>query len=179
MAHEHIVPVYQVGETDDRPWFSMQWVNGCSLHELTRDSRISPERVARYIAQIARAVDVVHRHGILHGDIKPQNILIEIPTDRPMISDFGLAGLDAASAITSEVGIAGTPAYMAPELAAATLNRRTEDDIAACRSVSSDVYSLGATLWAALSGCSPCYENRTPREQLTDVATGNVRFNKE
>jgi hypothetical protein len=157
----------------------MQWVNGSSLHELTRGSRISPERVARYIEQIARAVDVVHRHGILHGDIKPQNILIEIQTDRPMISDFGLAGLDATSAITPEVGIAGTPAYMAPELANAILHGWTADDIAACRSVSSDVYSLGATLWAALSGCSPCYENRTPREQLADVAAGTVRFNRE
>ncbi len=100
VAHEHIVPVYQVGETGERPWFSMQLVDGSSLYELTRDSKISPERVVRYIEQIARAVDVVHRHGILHGDIKPQNILIEIQTDRPMISDFGLADLDAASTIT-------------------------------------------------------------------------------
>jgi tRNA A-37 threonylcarbamoyl transferase component Bud32 len=179
VAHEHIVPVYQVGESGDRPWFSMQFVDGSSLYELTKDSTISPERVVRYIEQIARAVDVVHRHGILHGDIKPQNILIEVHTDRPMISDFGLADLDAASTTTSDAGIAGTPAYMAPELAHAAINGRTTDDIIATRTVSSDVYSLGATLWAALSRCSPCFENRLPREQLADVAAGKLRFNEE
>ncbi len=179
VAHEYIVPVYQVGEADDCPWYSMQLVHGCSLQQLVRGSKISPERVARYIEQIARAVDAVHRHGILHGDIKPQNILIESQTDRPMISDFGLAGMDAASTISPEAGFAGTPAYMAPELAAATLNGRAADDIVACRSISSDIYSLGATLWAALTGCSPCYEHRSLREQLTDVATGNARFNSE
>ncbi len=68
---------------------------------------------------------------------------------------------------------------MAPELASAAINGRTTDDITASRSVSSDVYSLGATLWAALSGSSPCFENRTLREQLADVAKGNLKFNKE
>jgi serine/threonine protein kinase len=91
VAHEHIVPVYQVGETDDRPWFSMQLVDGRSLHEIARDKALAPERIVCYVERIARAVDVVHRHGILHGDIKPQNILIESHSDRPMISDFGLA----------------------------------------------------------------------------------------
>jgi eukaryotic-like serine/threonine-protein kinase len=179
VAHEHIVPVYQVGETGDRPWFSMQLVDGYSLHELTSDSKISPERVVRYIEQIARALDVVHRYGILHGDIKPQNILIETQTDRPLISDFGLADLDATSAITPDAGIAGTPAYMAPELAKAAIHGRTTDDVNASRTVSSDIYSLGATLWAALSGCSPCSENRTPLEQLSDVAVGRLRFKDE
>jgi eukaryotic-like serine/threonine-protein kinase len=150
VAHEHIVPVYQVGEAGDRPWYSMQWVDGYSLHELTRASMIPPERVVRYIEQIARAVDVVHRHGILHGDIKPQNILIEAQTDRPMISDFGLADLEAASASAPGFGIAGTPAYMAPEVANAAIHGRSSDDFSASRTVSSDVYSLGASLWAAL-----------------------------
>lgn len=179
VAHEHIVPVYQVGETDEGPWFSMQLVNGDSLQELTRGSKLSPERIARYMEQIARAVDVVHRHGILHGDIKPQNILIERETDRPLISDFGLAGLDATSTIAPNAGIAGTPAYMAPELAVAYIHGRTAEDVATYRSVSSDVYSLGATLWAALSGCSPCQEKQTPREQLNDVASGNLKFHHE
>ncbi len=179
VAHEHIVPVYQLGEAGDCPWYSMQWVDGNSLHELTRDSKMSPERIVRYIEQIARAVDVVHRHGILHGDIKPQNILIEMATDRPMISDFGLADLDAASTIERNAGIAGTPAYMAPELAKAAISGRTTDDVTASRTVSSDVYSLGVTLWAALSGCSPCYENRTPQEQLADVVVGKLKFNEE
>jgi hypothetical protein len=67
---------------------------------------------------------------------------------------------------------------MAPELASAAISGRS-DDMTASRSVSSDVYSLGATLWAALAGCSPCYDNRTLHEQLADVAKGNLKFNKE
>ena len=176
VAHEHIVPVYQVGETDDRPWYSMQFVNGSSLYELAKNSTVSSDCIVSYIEQIARAVDVVHRHGILHGDIKPHNILIEDQTNRPMISDFGLAVLDAASNSSEEAGIAGTPAYMAPELANAVIQGLTTSDICASRTISSDVYSLGATLWASLTGCSPCYGNRTLRERLADVAVGDLRF---
>lgn len=178
VAHEHIVPVYQVGETEGRPWFSMQLVEGSSLYDLTRNSQISPERVVRYIEQIARAIDTVHRYGILHGDIKPQNILIETKTDRPLISDFGLADFDSTSTMPSAMGIAGTPAYMAPELANAAISGKS-DDTTAPRSVSTDIYSLGATLWAALTGNSPCYDNQTLQEQLADVANGDLKFNKK
>jgi len=179
VAHEHIVPIYQVGESEDRPWFSMQLVDGSSLHELSQTSSVSVERMVRYIEQIARAVDVVHRHGILHGDIKPQNILVEHQTDRPMIGDFGLADLDAVSSNRPDTGIAGTPAYMAPELASAAIQGQSPDHIAATRSVSTDVYSLGVTLWAGLTGHSPCDSHRNPAEQLADVAIGNLRCHNE
>ena len=179
VAHEHIVPIYQVGESQDRPWFSMQLVDGSSLYELSQTASVSAERMVRYIQQIARAVDVVHRHGILHGDIKPQNILVEHQTDRPLIGDFGLADLAAASSNRPDAGIAGTPAYMAPELARAAIQGQSKDDIAATRSVSTDVYSLGVTLWAAITGRSPCDSNRTPAEQLADVAISNLRCHNE
>ena len=167
VAHEHIVPVYQVGEIDGCPWFSMQFVKGTTLNELSKSDLPStsgvpntsevpaPERMAGYIEKIARAVDAVHRHGILHGDIKPHNILIETETDRPLLSDFGLAEFDACDASTTSTSVAGTLAYMAPELAQAAKRNASPDEIAAIRSVSSDVYSLGATLWAALTGRSP------------------------
>ncbi|MGB4741292.1 MAG: serine/threonine-protein kinase, partial [Fuerstiella sp.] len=172
VAHEHIVPVYQVGEIDGCPWFSMQFVIGTTLNELSKPdvsntSQVPsplevlksevpvPERMAGYIEKIARAVDAVHRHGILHGDIKPHNILIETETDRPLLSDFGLAEFDACDASMTSTGVAGTLAYMAPELAQAAKRNASPDEIAANRSVSSDVYSLGATLWAALTGRSP------------------------
>ena len=161
VAHEHIVPVYQVGEIDGCPWFSMQFVKGTTLNALSKSDvpNISevpvPERMAGYIEKIARAVDAVHRHGILHGDIKPHNILIETETDRPLLSDFGLAEFDAYDASTTSTGVAGTLAYMAPELAQAARRNASPDEIAAIRSVSSDVFSLGATLWAAMTGHSP------------------------
>ncbi len=172
VAHEHIVPVYQVGETQDCAWYSMQLVDGKSLHELSRDERITPERIVECMEQIARAIDRVHRHGILHGDIKPHNILIERETNRAMITDFGLADLESNDDGRS---IAGTPAYMAPELASG-LMRSGSEEVVANRSIASDVYSIGATLWAALAGCSPCYPNRTPSQQVEDVANGNLRF---
>ncbi len=155
VAHEHIVPVYQVGETDGCVWFSMQFVKGTTLKSLTSQGLLWPERAAQYVEKIARAVHAVHGHGILHGDIKPQNILIETETDRPLLSDFGVAEFLVSDTLTASTGVAGTPAYMAPELAEAAMRNADSDEIAAIRSVSSDVYSLGATLWATLTGESP------------------------
>jgi serine/threonine protein kinase len=176
VAHEYIVPVYQVGEIDGQVWFSMLYVDGPSLHEVSHGKSIAPEKAARIMECIARAVDVVHRSGILHGDIKPQNILIERETDRPLISDFGLAEFECISSERIGLSIAGTPSYMAPELALAALSGEDTDGAASRRSVSSDIYSLGATLWSVLAGCSPCHEGRTQQQQLTDVVLRNMRF---
>ena len=155
VAHEHIVPVYQVGEIDRCPWFSMQFVNGTTLHQLRKSAALAPESIAGYMEKIARAVHAVHRRGILHGDIKPHNILIETETDRPLLSDFGLAEFLAHDLNDVSNGVAGTLAYMAPELAQAAMRNASPDEVAATRSVSSDVYSLGATLCAAMTGESP------------------------
>lgn len=175
VAHEHIVPVYQVGEVNGCPWFSMQFVEGQSLRDLMREGPLSPEKAARVIEQIARAVDRVHRHGILHGDIKPHNILIEREEERPLITDFGLA--DVIETTEVAIGIAGTPAYMAPELAEAALQQRSPEQIAEVRSVASDIYSLGATLWSVLTGMSPCEDNLTAKQQLQAVVSGQLRVN--
>ena len=179
VAHEHIVPIYQVGEIADQPWFSMQLVEGESLRELAQGNGIAPERAVEYLEAIVRAIDAVHRHGIIHGDIKPHNILVERETDRPMISDFGLADFDARYSSNVTRGVVGTPAYMAPELARAALHGQTPDEVAAIRSVATDIYSLGATLWATLTGSSPCSDNRTARQHLIDVAEGNVDFTQD
>lgn len=175
VAHEHIVPVYQVGEVKGCPWFSMQLVEGQSLRDLMYEGPISPQKAATLIEQIARAVDKVHRHGVLHGDIKPHNILVEAEAERPLITDFGLADMIETTEVA--VGIAGTPAYMAPELAAAALEQRSPDQIAEVRTVASDIYSLGATLWSALTGMSPCEDDLSPKHQLRAVASGKLRVN--
>ncbi|MCS7469197.1 serine/threonine protein kinase [Stieleria sp. ICT_E10.1] len=176
VAHEHIVPIYEVGEIEDQPWFSMQLVEGESLRALAHEGGVAPERAVRYVEAIAHAIDAVHRHGIIHGDIKPHNILVESETDRPMISDFGLADFDARYSSDVLRGVVGTPAYMAPELARAALRGESPDEFAAVRSVASDIYSIGATLWSALTGCSPCNERRDARQHLADVANGNLEF---
>ncbi len=176
VAHQHIVPVYQVGEMETGIWFSMLYVDGPTLHECSNVKSLTPEKTARVIECIARAVETVHRHGILHGDIKPHNILLERETERPLISDFGLAEFETLRPDGYASGIAGTPAYMAPELAMAALSRVGSNDAGSIRSVSSDIYSLGATLWSALAGCSPCYEGRNQQEQLEDVVSRNMIF---
>lgn len=178
VAHEHIVPIYQVGEIADQPWFSMQLVDGESLRVLAQGTGIAPERAVKYVEAIARAIDAVHRHGVIHGDIKPHNILIERETDRPMITDFGLADFDARYSSDISRGVVGTPAYMAPELAREALHGQRPDEVAAIRSVATDIYSLGATLWSALTGSSPCSDQRMVRQHLMDVAEGNVDFTR-
>jgi hypothetical protein len=176
VSHEHIVPVYQVGELESGMWFSMLYVDGPTLHECTHGQSWTPEKIARTMECISRAVAAVHRRGILHGDIKPHNILIERETDRPLISDFGLAEFDSLHSDGHSLGIAGTPAYMAPELASAALFGVGSEEAASIRSVSSDIYSLGATLWSALAGRSPCHEGRTQQQQLEDVVSRNMLF---
>jgi eukaryotic-like serine/threonine-protein kinase len=178
VAHEHIVPIYQVGEIADQPWFSMQLVDGESLRVLAQGTGIAPERAVRYVEAITRAIDAVHRHGIIHGDIKPHNILIERETDRPMITDFGLADLDARYSTDVSRGTVGTPAYMAPELAREALHGQTPDEAAAIRSVATDIYSLGATLWSALTGSSPCSDQRMVHQHLMKVGEGKADFTR-
>jgi len=149
VSHQHIVSVFQVRETDEPLWFSMQYVDGSSLHELSHQKALTFEDAVKIVERISRAVAVVHRHGVLHGDIKPHNILVESETNRPLITDFGLAELVHGGNRFCDA-VAGTFAYMAPELVLASLENRSPEEVAATRSVSSDVYSLGATLSAAL-----------------------------
>lgn len=177
VAHEYIVPVYQVGECQHQTWYSMQLVDGKNLNELTRESRPTSDEAATVMTQISRAIDCVHRHGILHGDIKPHNILIEQQSGRPLITDFGLAEIIGAEEISN--GVAGTPAYMAPELANAAIQQKSPEEIAGIRSVSTDIYSLGATLGFLLTGRPPYREGQTAREQLEMAASGRSVFNEE
>lgn len=177
VAHEHIVPVYQVGENETGPWYSMQLVDGPSLHELCIERPLPAERAVCYVERIARALDTVHRHGVLHGDIKPHNILIEDDSDRPMLTDFGLGDLIIGESGRAQESVAGTLSYMAPEIAQAALSNST-DGVAAARSVSSDVYSLGVTLWFALTGQSPCSEVESPRNRLQEIAAGRTALDQ-
>lgn len=177
VAHEHIVPVYQVGAVDGCRWFSMQLVAGPSLRDLMDDGPMLPEKAAKIIEQIARAVDKVHRHGVLHGDIKPHNILMESEGQRPLITDFGLADLMESTDVA--MGIAGTPAYMAPELADAALQQQSPEQVAAARTIASDIYSLGATLWSLLTGMSPCEDNLNPGQQLHAVVSRELRVSDD
>jgi serine/threonine-protein kinase len=121
LSHPNIVTIYETGETSDFLYILMQLVKGQSLadHLQRRKKHVLPSKrvvpvgkTVRIITDVLSALDYAHRQDIVHRDIKPANILIESDTDRPIITDFGLA------TTTRELGenvLAGTPVYMAPE----------------------------------------------------------------
>ncbi|MBL9126479.1 MAG: serine/threonine protein kinase, partial [Verrucomicrobiales bacterium] len=152
LDHPGIVPVYEVGESEGRHFFSMRLIHGESL--ASRLGRIragtAPAFTERHATQLvesmARAVHYAHQRGVLHRDVKPGNILLD-ERDEPRLTDFGLAKLlRHETSLTRAGGVIGTPAYMAPEQAA---GRTTELTTAV------DVYGLGAVLYELLTGTQP------------------------
>jgi eukaryotic-like serine/threonine-protein kinase len=146
LEHDHIVTIYEVGEVEDCHYYSMRLVRGQSLAVLLANGPLSGNVAARYLEPVCRAVHQAHESGILHRDLKPQNILIDQATDRALVADFGLAKLVDGERQLTEVGeVFGSPSYMSPEQARnATLVDAT-----------SDVYSLGAVLYECLTGRPP------------------------
>lgn len=146
LEHPNIVPVYEVGEIDGRPFFSMQLVEGETLAQIGARGPLPARQAAEIVAAIARAIGVAHRHDVLHRDLKPSNILIS-PEGTPMVTDFGLAKQSGTEVDLTRSGmLLGTPAYMAPEQAGGRRN---------LVGPASDVYSLGCILYFALTGRSP------------------------
>src|SRR5262249_32595577 len=117
LDHPHIVPIYEVGEHAGHHYFSMKLVEGGSLSRQLARFRDDPRAAARLLAPVARAVDHAHRHGFLHCDLKPANILIDAQ-GQPHVTDFGLARrFEEGSSLTASSALMGTPCYMAPEQA--------------------------------------------------------------
>src|SRR6267378_1122457 len=146
LDHPCIVPIYEVDERDGSCYFSMKFVEGGQLDEVTRREPMPIRRAVELIAKVARTVHYAHEHGILHRDIKPGNILLDAKGE-PHITDFGLARLvESESSVTQTLDVLGTPSYMAPEQAVG--------NNAAISSVT-DVYGLGAVLYQVLTGQPP------------------------
>ncbi|MEL6106585.1 MAG: serine/threonine-protein kinase [Planctomycetota bacterium] len=146
LEHPGIVPVYEVGDIDGRPFFSMKFIEGETLSDRCRRGPMPQREAARLIAQVARGVQFAHDHGVLHRDLKPSNILIGAD-DQAMITDFGLAKVGGESVNLTRSGLlVGTPAYMSPEQAGG----RKE-----LLGPGSDVYSLGSMLYFTLTGQPP------------------------
>ncbi len=147
LDHPHIVPVYEIGEHEGQHFFSMGFVDGPSLSvRLAKGGPLPPREAADLLRKVAEAVDYAHRQGIIHRDLKPGNVLLT-PSGEPKVTDFGLAKrLDSEHSLTATGQVLGTPAYMAPEQA--------HGDKAVI-GPATDVYSLGATLFAALTGRPP------------------------
>src|SRR5262249_1395657 len=117
LKHPNIVQVYEVGELEGRPYFTMELVEGGSLARQLAGARHDAVHAAELVLTLARAVDAAHRAGVVHRDLKPGNVLMT-PDGVPKISDFGLASRFAEEpSLTCNGARLGTPAYMAPEQA--------------------------------------------------------------
>jgi hypothetical protein len=164
LNHPNAVAVYDVVEHEGRPWLVMEYVEGQTLAaEISRDGQLSPQRVADIGAQLASALARAHERRIVHRDIKPGNVLID-KNGRPKISDFGIARGYGDEQLTQVGFVTGTPGFLSPELA------RGGDPHPA-----SDVWALGATLYAAVEG-QPPYESRSnPIALLRAIATERPR----
>jgi hypothetical protein len=156
LDHPAIVPIYEVGEQQGQPFFTMKYVAGTTLTRRLAEGPMAPREAASILAPICRAIHYAHERGVLHRDLKPSNILID-EEGRPHVSDFGLAKrVEAEEHLTLSGAVLGTPSYMAPEQAA---GKRGNIGPA------SDVYSLGTILYQMLTGHPP-FQAATPVETV-------------
>ncbi|HTL56275.1 MAG TPA: protein kinase [Candidatus Limnocylindrales bacterium] len=168
LDHPNIVPIYEVGEQDGRPFFSMKFMDGGTLTERlsTGGSPIDLRQAAVLLAKIARAVHHAHQRAVLHRDLKPGNILLD-QQGEPHVSDFGLAKcLDSTDGFTMTGAMLGSPSYMSPEQAAGHADQLT---------TASDIYSLGALFYQLLTGRPP-FEAATPLATLEKVVRQEPRL---
>ena len=159
LTHPGIVPIYEVGMHQGQPFFSMGLVEGESLAVRLREGPLAQKDAAKLIQQVAQAVEYAHQQGVIHRDLKPGNILIDAD-GQPYVTDFGLAKqVEGGNELTTTGQVLGTPSYMPPEQALGNM-----DEIGP----QSDVYGLGAVLYAMLTGRPP-FQAASVMETLKQV----------
>lgn len=146
LNHSNIAHIYEVGEHDGAPFFSMEYVEGGSLADSLRKEPLPTRDAAELLIQVARALHYAHQNGVVHRDMKPANVLLGLD-GVPKVADFGIAKrLNDDNQLTRSGAVIGTPTYMAPEQAKG--NSRHVGPAA-------DIYSLGAILYEMLAGRPP------------------------
>ena len=146
LQHPHIVPVFDSGDAAGVLWYTMPYVEGETLRaRLDRERQLPLDEAVRIASEAARALEYAHQHGVLHRDVKPENLLLT--TDgSTLVADFGIArSWNETDGLTATGLVVGTPGYMSPEQAA---GERTLD-------ARSDVYALGSVLYEMLAGEMP------------------------
>jgi hypothetical protein len=163
LHHPNAVSVFDVVDEDDAPWLVMEYVPSRSLAaEMSERGVLQPDEVGRIGAQVAHALVAAHAAGIVHRDIKPANVLLG-ESGQVKITDFGISRAQGDVAVTKTGLIAGTPAYLAPEVA---YGRPPE--------APADVFSLGSTLYAAVEGEPPFGMSENTLGLLHAVAAGRI-----
>ncbi|MCA9038446.1 MAG: protein kinase [Planctomycetaceae bacterium] len=163
LDHPGIVPIYDTGSVDGKPYLAMKLVEGGSLASRMDEYRNRIREGVALLATVAQAVYHAHQRGVLHRDLKPANILIDAE-HHPLVADFGLAkNTTGNSDVTHTGAIVGTPSYMSPEQASSN----------PVITVATDIYSLGAILYELLTGTPP-FKGTNAIETLLQVREGTV-----
>ena len=161
LSHPHIVPIYRVGEAKGFVFFVMAYVSGETLGDRLRArGPLSAAVATRLLREVTWALSYAHGRGIVHRDIKPDNILIEAETGRALVTDFGIARGAAETAISDHGQVMGTAHFMSPEQAS---NDTTDGR--------SDLYSLGVVAYLAVSGKLPFDAPSIPALLVKQVST--------
>ncbi len=162
LAHPNIVPIYGVEEKDTLVWIVMALIEGETLGtRLTREGKLSSQETQRILEHVSDALGYAHAHGVIHRDIKPDNILLERDSLRVLVTDFGIARAAEGDGRLTLTGVAvGTPTYMSPEQAMG------ESEVDG----RSDLYSLAVVGYQMLSGAPPFSANSTPALMLKQVS---------
>ncbi len=159
LQHPHIVPVFDMGKEGDWCYLVLQFIEGRNLKSWRSAAKPDWKAIARALEQTAQAIAYAHAQHILHRDLKPENILVDAE-GKAFVTDFGLAReTDRGARLTVQGMVLGTPCYMSPEQAEGDLVRVDE---------TSDVYSLGATLYCLLTESEP-FEAPTLAQLLRKV----------
>lgn len=175
LTHPNIVALYEVGKAGPIQYLASAYCEGPTLAEWRRDHVVADRDAARVLYALADAVEYAHRNSVLHRDLKPGNVLLDLNTQlaldaidqpsladyTPKLTDFGLALLDeAGSGETKTIAVMGTPAYMAPEQATGQIDKIGP---------TTDVYGLGTILYELLTG-QPPHRGRTDRDTMRSVS---------
>jgi tetratricopeptide (TPR) repeat protein/predicted Ser/Thr protein kinase len=154
VTHRNVIRIFDLGQADGLKFITMEFLEGQDLRaELKKRGKFSPEDAARIILQITRALEVAHGEGVVHRDLKPQNIMLDA-NGRAYVMDFGIARSAYLPGMTQTGALIGTPEYMSPEQAKGEkLDER------------SDLFSLGVIFYELLTGNSPYYSD-TPLATL-------------
>ncbi len=160
LSHPGVAAVYDVVEESGRPWIVMELVNGRSLNQVVAaEGRLSPQAAAMVGRQVLAALAAAHLAGVLHRDVKPSNVLLT-PDGRAVLTDFGIATAEGDPSLTQTGMVLGSPGFLAPE--------RIRGDTA---TPASDLWSLGATLYAAVEGRGPYERGGGAMTTLAAVVT--------
>ncbi|MZD56878.1 serine/threonine-protein kinase, partial [Streptomyces sp. SID5606] len=150
LDHPGVVNVHDVAVVDGRPWIVMELVRGRSLGDALQEGTLDAREAARIGLEVLGALEAAHAAGVLHRDVKPDNVLLG-RHDRVVLTDFGIAQIEGETNLTDTGGFVGSPEYIAPER---VLGRRPGP--------ASDLWSLGVVLYAATEGVSPFRRSNTP-----------------